>query len=88
MSEKFKAIVIDNQNDNFSRKVDELDKSFLGNEDVLVKVEYSDLNFKDAMILKNGGKLVKEFPRIPGIDFLELLLSQKMRNLKKEIKLS
>ena len=40
MSEKFKAIVIDNQNDNFSRKVDELDKSFLGNEDVLVKVEY------------------------------------------------
>ena len=69
MSEKFKAIVIDNQNDNFSRKVDEIDKSFLGNEDVLVKVEYSDLNFKDAMILKNGGKLVKEYPRIPGIDF-------------------
>ena len=69
MSEKFKAIVIDNQNDKFSRKVDELNISFLGNEDVLVKVEYSDLNFKDAMILKNGGKLVKEFPRIPGIDF-------------------
>ena len=69
MSEKFKAIVIDNQNDNFSRKVEELDKSFLGNEDVLVKVEYSDLNFKDAMILKNGGRLVKEFPHIPGIDF-------------------
>ena len=69
MSEKFKAIVIDNQNENFSRKVDQLDKGFLGDEEVLVKVEYSDLNFKDAMILKNGGKLVKEYPRIPGIDF-------------------
>ena len=40
MSEKFKAIVIDNQNENFSRKVDQLDKGFLGDEEVLVKVEY------------------------------------------------
>ena len=69
MSNNFKAIVIDNQDDKFTRKVKELDKSFLKDGDVLVKVEYSDLNFKDAMILKNGGKLVKEFPRIPGIDF-------------------
>ena len=69
MPDKFKAIVIDNHNDKFTRKVEELDKSFLKDGDVLVKVEYSDLNFKDAMILKNGGKLVKEFPRIPGIDF-------------------
>ena len=82
MSEKFKAIVIDNQNDNFSRKVDELDKSFLGNEDVLVKVEYSDLNFKDAMILKNGGKLVKEFPRIPGIDFSGTVVESKDEEFK------
>ena len=82
MSEKFKAIVIDNQNDNFSRKVDELDKSFLGNEDVLVKVEYSDLNFKDAMILKNGGKLVKEYPRIPGIDFSGTVVESKDEEFK------
>ena len=69
MSDKFKAIVLDNSEEIFSREVKEVDKSFLGNNDVLVKVEYSDLNFKDAMILKNGGKLVKEYPRIPGIDF-------------------
>ena len=69
MSKKFKAVVIDNQNEKFTREIKELDKSFLKDGDVLVKVDYSDLNFKDAMILKNGGKLVKEFPRIPGIDF-------------------
>ena len=69
MPDNFKAIVIDNHNDKFTREVKELDKSFLKDGDVLVKIEYSDLNFKDAMILKNGGKLVKEFPRIPGIDF-------------------
>ena len=42
---------------------------FIKEGDVLVKVDYSDLNFKDALILKDGAKLVKDFPRIPGIDF-------------------
>ena len=82
MSEKFKAIVIDNQNDNFTRKVIELDKSFLKEGDVLVKIEYSDLNFKDAMILKNGGKLVKEYPRIPGIDFSGVVAESEVAEFK------
>ncbi len=69
MSDKFKAIVLDQSGDKFSREIKSLDKSFLNSGDVLVKVNYSDLNFKDAMILKNGGKLIKEYPRIPGIDF-------------------
>ena len=69
MSEKFKALVIDQEGENFTREVKEVDKSFLKHGDVTVKVEYSDLNFKDGMILKNGGRLVKEFPHIPGIDF-------------------
>ena len=69
MPEKFKAIIIDNQNEKFTRQVKELDTDFLKEGEVLVKIEYSDLNFKDAMILKDGGKLVKEYPRIPGIDF-------------------
>ena len=69
MPEKFKAIIIDNQNEKFTRQVKELNTNFLKDGEVLVKIEYSDLNFKDAMILKDGGKLVKEYPRIPGIDF-------------------
>ena len=69
MPDKFKALVINQVGENFTREVKELDLSFLYEGEVLVKVDYSDLNFKDAMILKNGGKLVKEYPRIPGIDF-------------------
>ena len=52
MSDKFKAIVIDNQSEKFSRDVKELDVSFLDQGDVLVKVDYSDLNYKDALIYK------------------------------------
>ena len=69
MSDSFKALVINQEGDNFSREVKSVDKSFLKHGDVLVKVDYSGLNFKDALILKNGARLVKEFPHIPGIDF-------------------
>ena len=69
MSDKFKAIVLNQSGDQFSREIKTLDKSFFKAGDVLVKVDYSGLNYKDALILKNGGKLVKEYPHIPGIDF-------------------
>jgi len=67
--DQFKALIINQKGDNFSREVKSIDKSFLKHGDVTIKVDYSDLNFKDGMILKNGGRLVKEFPHIPGIDF-------------------
>ncbi len=69
MADNFKALVINQNGDNFTREVKIVEKSFLKHGNVTVKVDYSDLNFKDGMILKNGGKLVKEFPHIPGIDF-------------------
>jgi len=69
MSEKFKALVINQEGENFTREVKTVEKTFLKHGDVLVKVDYSGLNFKDALILKNGARLVKEFPHIPGIDF-------------------
>ena len=69
MNNKFKAIVLNQSGDQFSREIKTLDKSFFKSGDVLVKVDYSGLNYKDALILKNGGKLVKEYPHIPGIDF-------------------
>ena len=69
MSDQFKALILNKEGENFSREVKSIDKSFLKHGDVTVKVDYSDLNFKDGMILKNGGRLVKEFPHIPGIDF-------------------
>lgn len=37
--------------------------------DVLVRVAYSDLNYKDGLVLKGLGKLVRTYPHVPGIDF-------------------
>ncbi len=82
MSDKFKAIVVNQEGENFTREVKSLDKSFLKHGDVLVKVEYSGLNYKDALILKNGAKLVKEFPHIPGIDFSGTVAESQNDNFK------
>ena len=82
MSDKFKALVLNQEGDNFTREIKSLDKSFLKHGDVTIKVEYSDLNFKDGMILKNGGRLVKEFPHIPGIDFSGTVLESENSKFK------
>ena len=69
MSENFKALVLNQDGENFTREIKSIDKSFLKHGDVTIKVHFSGLNYKDALILKNGARLVKEFPHIPGIDF-------------------
>jgi acrylyl-CoA reductase (NADPH) len=69
MQNKFKALVINNLNESFTRNIQELEASALKDGNVLVKVDYSSLNYKDALILNDGGKIVRNFPFVPGIDF-------------------
>ena len=84
MSNKFKAIVIDQKSEKFSREIKELESNFLDQGDVLVKIDYSDLNYKDALILNDGGKLVRDFPRIPGIDFSGKVIESNTDEFKKD----
>ncbi len=86
MSEKFKAIVIDNQNEKFTREIQEIDISHLKDGNVLVKIDYSSLNFKDAMILKDGGRIVRKFPFVPGIDFSGTVVESQDDKFKKDDK--
>ena len=83
MSEKFKAIVIDNQNEKFSREIKEINSSNLKDGNVLVKVDYSSLNYKDALILKDGGRIVRKFPFVPGIDFSGKVVQSEDEKFKK-----
>ena len=82
MTNKFKALIIDNQKENFTRSVQELDISSLKDGNVLVKVDYSSLNYKDAMILKDGGRIVRNFPFVPGIDFSGSVVESEDTNFK------
>ncbi len=82
MSDNFKALIVNQEGEKFTREIKSINKDFLKQGDVLVKVEYSGLNYKDALILKNGAKLVKEFPHIPGIDFSGSVAESKNENYK------
>ena len=82
MSEKFKAIILNQDGKNFKREVQTISKDFLKHGDVLIKVDYSTLNYKDALILKNGARLVKEFPHIPGIDLSGKVVESQNENFK------
>ena len=86
MPDKFKAIVINNTNENFSREIKELTASDLKDGNVLVKVDFSSLNYKDALILNNGGKIVRKFPFVPGIDFSGTVIESSDKKFNKDDK--
>ena len=82
MSDQFKALILDQNGEDFTRQIKSIDKRFLKTGDVTVKIKYSGLNYKDALILKNGARLVKEFPHIPGIDFSGVVEDSSHKNFE------
>lgn len=64
----FKALVLQNSDDRISAHLSELAQDSLPAGELLIEVEYSSLNYKDGMIIKGIGKLVREYPHVPGVD--------------------
>lgn len=68
MGERFRALVLDEADGGVVATVKELDSTALPQGDVTIAVRYSGLNYKDGMILKGIGRLVRTYPHVPGID--------------------
>ena len=49
-------------------QVESLELDALPAGDVLIKVDYSSLNYKDGLAITGKGKIVRDFPMVPGID--------------------
>lgn len=65
----FKALLASKTDESVSTEVVELDEQSLMPGDVTVAVEYSTVNYKDAMAVTGRGPVIRQFPLIPGIDF-------------------
>lgn len=65
----FKALVLTEEDKKVSAAIEELDESALPDGDVTVDIDFSTLNYKDGMVLKGIGRLVRTYPHVPGIDF-------------------
>ncbi|MGE8943892.1 MDR family oxidoreductase [Leptospira interrogans] len=71
---QFRALVLDRKGDAAPTiAIRELDQSQLPPDGVLVSVKYSSLNYKDGLILKGLGRLVRTYPHVPGIDLVGTL---------------
>ncbi|MGI4855459.1 MAG: MDR family oxidoreductase [Janthinobacterium lividum] len=66
----FRAILIEKDDAPVSRAtLTSLDNERLPDGDVLVRIMYSTLNYKDALAITGRGAVVRQFPMVPGIDF-------------------
>src|SRR5690349_18087707 len=65
----FRALVLHDEGGKIVPRFEELDDSRLPEGEVTVRVGYSTLNYKDGMILQGIGRLVRQYPHVPGIDF-------------------
>ncbi|MGB0957523.1 MAG: MDR family oxidoreductase [Litorivicinus sp.] len=50
-------------------RIESIEPADLRAGDTLVKVTYSGLNYKDALAVTNTGKIIRDFPMVPGIDY-------------------
>jgi len=65
----FQALLATKTGDKVSASVVTLNEQELMPGDVLVAVDYSTLNYKDALAVTGRGPVIRQFPLIPGIDF-------------------
>ena len=68
MSENFRAIVVKKNHDQFDIDINERMISDLPDGELLVRVEYSSLNYKDALSASGARGVTKNYPHTPGID--------------------
>ena len=73
----FKALILEQQEKNTIAKICQINESELPDNDVLIDVEYSSLNYKDGLAITGLGRIVRQFPMIPGIDLAGRVVESK-----------
>ena len=68
MSQSFRAIVVSKKNDKFDIDIKDRSIDELPDGDLLVRVEFSSLNYKDALSATGAKGVTKVYPHTPGID--------------------
>ena len=69
-ADQFNCLLLESEDGkNVTHSIQTLENSRLPEGDVTVAVHYSTLNYKDGLIINGLGRLVREYPHVPGIDF-------------------
>jgi len=65
----FKAVLIERDERPYRATFASVEESRLPAGDVTVRVDYSTLNYKDALAITGKAPVVRQFPMVPGVDF-------------------
>src|SRR5690348_15358380 len=69
MADTFTALILEQRDNQVSADVRPVPRDALPVGDVLVRVAYSGLNYKDGLAITGRNKVVRSYPMVPGIDF-------------------
>lgn len=81
-TETFKAFVVEEQGESFKGTIKSKSISELPEGDLLIKVHYSSLNYKDALSASGNKGVTKKYPHTPGIDAVGTVVSSKTNKFK------
>ena len=70
----YRAVVVEKPVDSFRVAVTTLQEADLPDGTVTVRVEWSDVNYKDALACTPDGRVVRSYPMVPGIDLAGLVV--------------
>ncbi|GAA4896474.1 MDR family oxidoreductase [Ferrimonas pelagia] len=66
----FKALILNQEEKKTIASIEQIDASQLPEGEVLIDVDHSSLNYKDGLAITGKGKIIRNFPMVPGIDLV------------------
>ena len=73
------ALILEQQDGKTLASVQSIEATRLPEGDVTVDIDWSSLNYKDALAITGKGKIIRNFPMVPGIDFWVMFTRVKIR---------
>ncbi|WP_350300403.1 NADPH:quinone oxidoreductase family protein [Peribacillus frigoritolerans] len=82
MIQQFDALVVNKQDDQFTVNIQQLSLDDLPQGEVLIRVHYSGVNYKDSLAAIPNGNIVSSYPIVPGIDLAGVVVSSEDSRFK------
>ena len=81
--DEIRALLLEEVDGKIVADLTQVPEADLPDGDVTVKIDYSTLNYKDGMILKGIGRLVRDYPHVPGVDFSGVVETSNSEDFKR-----